>query len=95
MAEKVGIAMGSGVNQDRIEAAGMVCEALRPAVMKLSEIVTPVSLLDGLMSLYLNTAIACGADPAGIQSALIEAATLFPEALRRHLAMIGHDYGNA
>jgi hypothetical protein len=95
MTAEVAIAMGSGVTPERAEAAELIYGALLPAAAKLFEAFPAVSVLDGLMTLYMNAAIACGADAAGIQAALHEAAALFPEAARRHQAMIGHDAGNA
>lgn len=56
------IVMGSGSEAPgRIDGCGHVIEALRPAVVRLAAYMPAVQLLDGLLSVYLNVALALGA----------------------------------
>lgn len=93
---KEAVVMGGAGSTERAAAASEVIEALKPAILILANTIAPESLLDGLLSLYINVGVVLlGAGVHDVQSALRDAADLLPESVRRRNAMMGMAAGNA
>lgn len=80
------ILLNSKAPAERAAQCGLVMSRLRPQVSLLEPKVEQAALLDGLLSLYLNTAMDLGQPVENLQLALRQAAELLPEAWHRRQA---------